>query len=123
MEPSWEMRATYLVTQTLDALLLTLRLCTDKHLTERQKLRFDLAGYILNSFWIYSVLIHIGFARRYRGPLAVYNVVVRYYFLDWQPLRDAVVAAWPAIVKLGAAGAIILASWQHFPRLRARVLL
>ena len=62
-------------------------------------------------------------ARRYRSLLGVYILILETITLDWQLLLDSVVAVWPTLVTLSIAGGSILAFWQHFPRLRGRVLL
>ena len=123
MEPSWEIRATCLVSQTLHAVLATIKLFVRKDLTAVHRILFDLVCDWLCMGWMYIMFAQSGFARQYRSLLAIYILILKFVAIDWQLLLDSVVAVWPTLVTLSIAGGSILAFRQHFPRLRGRVLL
>ena len=114
------LKAHLFVPLTLIAVLLTAQKLTASH-----NCFFQFCHGLLSSWFIYSTHIpqHPGFARRYRKLVALYILPLELCNLEWRPLLDVVLAAWPTLVKVGVASGLVLLSWQHLPRLRARVLL
>ena len=114
------LKAHLFVPLTLIAVLLTAQKLTASH-----SCFFQMVHSLLCSWFIYSMSFpqHPGFSRRYRKLVALYILPMELYTPELRPLLDVVVGAWPTVVKVGVASGLVLLSWQHLPRLRARVLL